>query len=76
MSAGCMARTQRAPRRAQILRGKASSAGNPIWNGRIESGRKLTDGAPLPDCGSGLAIGVRGFRPGVTMVPAWPRAWI
>ena len=34
-----MARTHRAPRRAQIFRGNASRAGNPIWNGRIESGR-------------------------------------
>ena len=44
MSDGCMARTHRAPRRAQILRGNASRAGKPIWNGRIESGRKLVRG--------------------------------
>ena len=36
MSDGCMARTQRAPRRAQIFRGNTSRAGKPIWNGRIE----------------------------------------
>ena len=48
---GCMARTQRAPRRAQIFRGNASRAGKPIWNGRIESGRKLGTGTPLLDRG-------------------------
>ena len=36
-----MARTHRAPSLAQIFRGNASRAGKPIWNGRIESGRKL-----------------------------------
>ena len=36
MSDGCMARTHRAPRRAQIFRGNTSSAGKPIWNGKIE----------------------------------------
>ena len=36
-----LARAARAPSRAQILRGNTSSAGRPIWNGRIESGRKL-----------------------------------
>ena len=41
MSDGCMARTHRAPRRAQIFRGNISRAGKPIWNGKIESGRKL-----------------------------------
>ena len=44
MSEGCMARTHRAPRRAQIFRGNTSRAGKPIWNGRIESGRKLARG--------------------------------
>ena len=39
-----MARTHRAPSRAQIFRGNTSSAGRPIWNGRIESGRKLGRG--------------------------------
>ena len=74
MSDGCMARTHRAPSRAQIFRGNASRAGRPIWNGKIESGRKLVAAMPLSDRGVGLATGVRGLRSGVTMVPAWPRA--
>ncbi len=74
MSDGCMARTHRAPRRAQIFRGNTSRAGKPIWNGKIESGRKPAAAMTLLDGGIGLATGVRGLRPGVTMVPAWPRA--
>ena len=46
MSDGCMARTHRAPRRAQIFRGNASRAGKPIWNGKIESGRKPAAAMP------------------------------
>ncbi len=76
MSAGCMARPHRAPRRAQIFRGNTSRAGNPIWNGKIDSGRKLATAMPLLGEGTALATGVRGLRPGVTMVPAWPRAWM
>ena len=51
MSDGCIARTHRAPRRAQIFRGNTSRAGKPIWNGKIESGRKLTAAMPLLDSG-------------------------
>ncbi|MNY13643.1 hypothetical protein D3C86_1467880 [compost metagenome] len=76
MSSGCMARTQRAPSRAQIFRGNSSSAGKPIWNGRIDCGRKPIDEVAVSGAGGATVAGVRGLRPGVTMVPAWPRAWI
>ncbi len=76
MSAGCMARMHRAPRRAQIFRGNASKAGKPIWNGRIESGRKLSASMSLATVGIVLATDVRAGRSGDTMVPAWPRAWM
>jgi hypothetical protein len=71
-----MARTHRAPSRAQILRGNRSRAGRPIWNGRIDSGRKLAGAGPASGRGGGLGSGDPGLRSGVTMVPAWPRAWM
>lgn len=39
MPEACRARMERAPKRAQILRGKASRAGRPIWKGKMVSGR-------------------------------------
>ena len=73
MSEGCIARAHRAPSRAQILRGNMSSAGRPIWNGRIDSGRKLVGEMLLGRHGLS-ATGAGGLSPGVTIDPACPRA--
>ena len=73
MSAACVARIARAASAAHTLRGNASSAGSPIWNGRWNG---AGDPARSAAGSAGLADGATGawrVNAGETMVPAWPR---
>jgi hypothetical protein len=68
-----VARTARAASRAQTLRGKASSAGRPIWNGRLDEVGEPASARTGSGCGAAVATAACVTSAGVTMVPAWPR---